>query len=193
MKQAAAVSIVTPNFTSKNNNPKSRTLEIIERQLKNENFKKEFNELNIKINNEIILNTLDNDLDSNSKRKREQDKYGYHGKRNYVGLEFAIEFCNRNFIPITKLEKLYLDELYLYAEYYELLSNLNNVNDSELLGCVYNNSIDKKQFAINLKRYITEIIYYIKNNKFSEAIYEIETISSMMTNFEKKYKVKVIK
>ena len=57
-------------------------------------------------------------------------------------------------MPITKLEKLYFDKLYLYAEFHEMLPLLSDIDDEKILHYIHNNSVNKRQTAINLKRYI---------------------------------------
>ena len=161
------------------NNHKTKSLESIEKELKLKTYNEELREIDIKINNEILMDSSNKELDLISFLKQEKEKYGYHGKRNYTGLDFAIEFCNSNFISVTKLEKLYLDKLYLYAEFHEIL--FENIDDSELLGYLYLNSIDKKNVAINLKKYIDTVIYSIKNNQYNIAIDQIKSMSNIMS------------
>ena len=157
-----------------NNFSKSKSLESIEKRLKQEKYSQEKDEINYKINNSVLSQSLNNEKNTY--------KYGYHGKRNYIGLDFAIEFCNRNFIPITDLEKLYIEKLYLHAEYHEMLKGFENINDSEILGCLYNSAVDKKQIALNLKEYyIKNVVYLIKNNMYEEAIAQILTTSELMS------------
>ena len=182
MKTATAVAVPVTNPVY--NSPRKRSLEMIQKELEKEKICQEFNQIQVKINNEIILNRLDEKLDKKQRIEREKEKFGYHGKRSYAGLEFVIEFCNRNFVPITKLEKLYLDKFYLYLESSNKINLLNQYNDSELLGFVFNNAIDKKQIAINFKRYIGEIVALIEKNNYEEATSQILGMLSILSNQE---------
>ena len=108
--------LTNPNYISNEKiNENEKVINISEKILieKNQKFNKEFEKIQERINNVKLFNSLS---DNYSKQKAEIEN-GYHGPRNYFGLESIIEFCNDSLASITKLDKLYLDKLYLYIEY----------------------------------------------------------------------------
>lgn len=108
--------LTNPNFISNEKiNENEKVINISEKILieKNQKFNKEFEKIQERINNIKLFNSLS---DNYSKQKAEIENE-YHGPRNYFGLESIIEFCNDSLASITKLDKLYLDKLYLYIEY----------------------------------------------------------------------------
>ena len=115
MAMTAAV-LTNPNYISNESiKENKKVINISEKILieQNEKFDKEFKKIQEKINNVELFNSLS---DNYSKEKAEIEN-GYHGPRNYFGLESIIEFCKDSLASITKLDKLYLDKLYLYIEY----------------------------------------------------------------------------
>lgn len=180
------------------------------------NFYMEVCKTNSKIDDAYEKELSFNKMDTVSKIEFEKDKYSYCGPRKYLGLEFIIEFCNSNFIPVTKMEKLYLDKLYLYADYHDLLSQYEKpvkntdeekmgtektdkseeddriiIDDDRLLCYFIVNSVDKKQVAINFKKHLDLVVYLVKNNQYDEAINSVIDLAAVMTKqMNEKQKIK---
>ncbi len=115
MAMTAAVLTNPNNISNETIKENKKVVNISEKILieQNEKYNKEFEKIQERINNIKLFNSLS---DNYSKQKAEIEN-GYHGPRDYFGLESIIEFCNDSLSSITKLDKLYLDKLYLYIEY----------------------------------------------------------------------------
>ena len=116
---------------------------------------------------------------------------GYQGNIRYFGLDYAIQFCNDYFRPVTKLEKLYLEKLYLYALRTNRLAELRRMG--YLSGVLYSKIGANTQVAKNVKTILIDrVVELVKNNKYNEAIDEILAFDSIFQS-QKKSKVKEYK
>lgn len=149
------------------------------------NTKAVFNQIDARINNEIReLKALKNAINSEFAKIELEKKYSYHHLQYaYYGMDFAIEFCNEWFVPTTKLDKLYLEKLYIYANTYNRIYELQNINDSELLKSLKSQTDEhaKDQVAKNIKSiYIDRVVSLAKLGKFDEAIDEIVSVTGLL-------------
>ena len=117
----------------------------------------------------------------------------HQGMIKYFGLDYAIEFCNNYFRPITTLEKLYLDKLYIYALRTNRLSELRKMG--YLNNVLYSKIGANTQVAKNVKTILIDrVVGLIKSNKYDEAIDEILCFDSIfIKNKVKEYNKKDIK
>lgn len=105
---------IANNISNIENVCDGKIIDIAEKVLieQNEKLNVEFENLQRKIIAEKALDSTNTNL-----TKKTEEGNMYHGPRQYYGLETMIEFCKYGLkIPVTKLEKLYLDKLYLYIE-----------------------------------------------------------------------------
>ena len=121
--------------------------------------------------------------------------YNYHGKINYYGLSDFIEFCNTWGFCFNKIEKLYLDKMYLYALQKGRINELKEIEDifskKGFEKILIQKSLNKSRIALNVKRiYIQDIIESIRNKNYDEAIdkviyYSNNFIENYLTNKER--------
>ncbi len=121
--------------------------------------------------------------------------YNHQGKIYYYGLADFIEFCNTWGYFFNKIEKLYLDKLYLYALKKGRLNELKQIEEifanNNFENILIQKSLNKSQIALNVKRiYIQDLVESIRKNNYDEAInkviyYSNNFIEKYLTNNEK--------